>query len=144
MDITNVGYAVTAYAAYLAITIVMTVWVARTLFTHGRAFLIDAFTGDEALADSINHLLVVGFYLVNLGIICLNLTLNHTVSDPASLIESLATKVGIVLLVLGGMHLVNLVGLHKIRRSRLEPMPPRPNQYVPAPWMAPPPAPAGQ
>lgn len=116
----------------------MTIWVARTLFTHGRAFLIDAFTGDEALADSINHLLVVGFYLVNLGIICLNLALDHPVTDPAGLIESLATKVGIVLLVLGGMHLMNLVGLQRIRRSRFEPEP-RPVQYAPAPWMAPPP-----
>ena len=55
------------YSAYLLLSIVVTVWVARTLHKNGRAFLVDAFHGQEALADSVNHLLVVGFYLINLG-----------------------------------------------------------------------------
>src|SRR3712207_7026266 len=44
-----------------------------TLFRSGRAFLIDAFHQNEALADSVNHLLVVGFYLINLGYVSLAL-----------------------------------------------------------------------
>lgn len=53
-----------SYLAYLLISIGVTVWVARTLHRHGRIFLVDSFLGNEPLADSVNQLLVVGFYLM--------------------------------------------------------------------------------
>ncbi len=53
-------YIVESYLLYLAISIAVTIWVARTLHRSGRVFLVDAFGGNEALADSVNHLLVVG------------------------------------------------------------------------------------
>ena len=62
-----------SYLAYLALSIPLTIWVARTLHKNGRIFLVDAFHGNEPLADSINHLLVVGFYLVNIGFVSLAL-----------------------------------------------------------------------
>ena len=62
-----------SYAAYLAAALGMTVWVARTLSTNGEIFLIDCFGHDEKLARSTNHLLVTGFYLVNIGFILLAL-----------------------------------------------------------------------
>ncbi len=55
---------VVTYVVYLLLSIALTVWVARTLFKNGRIFLVDVFHGNEALADSVNHLLVVGFYLI--------------------------------------------------------------------------------
>ena len=58
----------TTYLCYLVISVALTVWVARTLSTNGRVFLVNSFASDERLADSINHLLVVGFYLINLGL----------------------------------------------------------------------------
>lgn len=61
------------YGIYLALSVVLTVWVAKTLHHHGRVFLVTAFHGDESLADSVNHLLVVGFYLINLGWVTLAL-----------------------------------------------------------------------
>ncbi|WP_419805174.1 hypothetical protein [Terriglobus sp.] len=44
------------YFSYLVISIAVTVWVARTLHRSGRVFLVDAFHGDDALADSVNSL----------------------------------------------------------------------------------------
>ena len=66
-------YVVGSYLGYLAISIGLTVWVARTLSKNGRVFLIDSFLGNQELADSVNHLLVVGFYLINVGYISLAL-----------------------------------------------------------------------
>ena len=40
------------YTIYLLISGAMTIWVARTLFRHGRPFLVDAFRGNEVIADS--------------------------------------------------------------------------------------------
>ena len=70
---------VVAYILYLAIAIGMTIWVAWTLSTNGKIYLVRCFGHDEELATSVNHLLVVGFYLVNLGFIALALR-----NDPAS------------------------------------------------------------
>ena len=61
------NYIIITYSFYLAITIALTVWVARTLFKNGKVFLIDIFHGNKELADSVNNLLLVGFYLINIG-----------------------------------------------------------------------------
>ena len=104
------------YLSYLTISISLTVWVAHTLHKNGRIFLIDAFRGKEALADSINHLLVVGFYLINIGLVSLAMKEDVAPQDLRGVLEMLSAKVGIVLIVLGGMHFFNLLVFAKIRR----------------------------
>ncbi len=98
---------VASYVFYLAISIALTVWVARTLHKNGRVFLVDVFHGNEPLADSVNHLLVVGFYLINFGYVSLALKLGYDVKTAREGIEALSWKVGMVLVVLGGMHFFN-------------------------------------
>ncbi len=116
MDLT-----VVAYVIYLLVTVALTVWVARTLSRNGRIFLADVLHGNEKLAEAVNHLLVVGFYLVNLGFVTLYLKNADGVADARELFEALSVKVGVVLLVLGVMHLGNVWVLSRIRRrSALE------------------------
>ena len=107
---------IATYLFYLAISVALTVWVARTLHKNGRIFLVDVFHGNEPLADSVNHLLVVGFYLINLGYVSLALKLGYTVATTQEGIEALSVKVGMVLLVLGGMHFFNLFIFSRMRR----------------------------
>ena len=109
------SFIVTTYLIYLAVSVALTVWVARTLFKNGRVFLVDVF-GEATLADSVNHLLVVGFYLINLGYITLALKLGYDVVNVRESIEALSVKVGWVLLVLGAMHFSNFVVFTRIRR----------------------------
>ena len=111
MDIT-----VMTYLFYLALSIGMTVWVANSLRQNGRYFLVDVFHGDEAMADSVNQLLVVGFYLINLGYISFMLKLGYHLPTPTVAIEALSAKVGMVLIVLGIMHFFNLFVFSRIRR----------------------------
>jgi hypothetical protein len=104
------------YLTYLAISIALTVWVANTLHKNGRVLLVDVFHGNEPLADSVNHLLVVGFYLINLGYVSLALKLGYDLASAKEGIEALSVKVGMVLLVLGGMHFFNLFIFSRMRR----------------------------
>lgn len=97
-----------SYGIYLTLSIAMTIWVAHTLSTNGRVFLVDAFRGREDIADSVNHMLVVGFYLINLGYVTLALRVGRNPVDWVTAIEFLSTKIGLVLLVLGAMHFFNL------------------------------------
>lgn len=104
------------YISYLAISIVVTVWVARTLYRSGRVFLLDAFRGNAELADSVNHLLVVGFYLINVGYIAIALKTTSALATLREAIELESTKIGIVLLILGAMHFFNILVLAKMRK----------------------------
>ena len=107
---------VSTYLVYLAISIALTVWVAHTLHKNGRIFLVDVFHGNEALADSVNHLLVVGFYLINLGYVSMALKLGYAINSAQEGIEALSVKIGMVLIVLGGMHFFNLFVFSRMRR----------------------------
>ena len=108
---------ITTYAAYIIISVFLTIWVARTLHKNGRVFLIEVFNGDEALADSVNHLLVVGFYLINFGYVTLALRIIGNIDTYRGGVEALSYKIGLVLLVLGGMHFFNLLIFQRIHRK---------------------------
>ncbi len=121
----STDFVVVTYCFYLVVSICLTVWVARTLHRNGRVFLVDVFHGNESLADSVNHLLVVGFYLINFGYVAMALKLGYDVTNARGSIEALSQKVGYVLLVLGGMHFFNLYVFSRIRRRAvLETAPP--------------------
>jgi hypothetical protein len=132
----TIGSGITTYTylIYLAISVALTIWVARTLHKNGRVFLVDVFHGNEALADSVNHLLVVGFYLINFGYVSLALKLGYAVTTSQESIEALSVKVGMVLLVLGGMHFFNLFIFSRMRRRSnrfTEPPPVAPDEFTP-------------
>jgi TRAP-type C4-dicarboxylate transport system permease large subunit len=115
-----------SYLVYLAVSLTVTVWVARTLHQRGRVFLIDAFHGQQELADSVNHMLVVGFYLINVGYVAFAL---RTGENPAGLrqaIELVSDKLGVVLLVLGVMHFFNLFVFSRVRSRAQESSAPPP------------------
>jgi len=121
------------YLIYITISIALTVWVAQTLHKNGRIFLVDVFAGNEPMADSVNHLLVVGFYLINLGYVTLALKTDTPPVDTQQIIENLSGKVGVVLLVLGGMHFFNLFVFSRMRKRSLQvqmPPPVQPNDYT--------------
>ena len=107
---------VISYGIYLVIALPLTVWVARNLFRNGRIFLVDCFHGNESLADSVNQLLVMGFYLINFGFVALYLKLADEVREVRGIFEALSGKLGVVLLVLGIMHFFNLVVFTKMRK----------------------------
>lgn len=107
------------YISYLAISIALTIWVASTLHRNGRIFLVDAFGGNERLADSVNHLLVVGFYLVNLGFVTLGMRAGSEPENLQGVLETISTKVGAVMLILGAMHFLNIAIFSKMRKRAL-------------------------
>lgn len=133
-------YLVVSYAVYALASIGLTVWLARTLFRHGAVFLLDVWPGKPELAGAVNRLLVVGFYMLNLGWAFLNLRA-RSVTGPVEAIEVLAGKLGGLLLVLGLLHFTNLFVFQSIRRRAERdalPEPERPPRAVvwPQPPMA--------
>src|ERR1044071_6259938 len=114
------NYLTITYSFYLLISVAFTIWVGRTLFKHGRLFLIEIFHGNIELADAVNKLLLIGFYLVNFGYATFALATSHDVDDATSMIERLSLKVGGIILILGFMHFFNLFVLFRLRRKAKE------------------------
>lgn len=104
-----------AYGLYLAISIGMTIWVARALSSNGEVFLVRCFGQDTELAASTNRLLVIGFYLVNLGFI--SYRLNNWQVATLNLVPEVGSRVGISLLMLGLMHFFNMVLIARFGRA---------------------------
>ena len=127
------SYSVWSYIIYLLLSIPITVWVARTLHRNGRLFLVDAFHGNEKLADAVNHLLLVGFYLINIGYVTLALKYGDKPTDVRETFEFCSTKVGLVLVVLGVMHFFNLYVFSRMRKRAMlssEPPPLPPDEEI--------------
>ena len=113
--VATTDYRVLVYSVYGFLSLALTIWLARTLAQNGRVFLDEVFKNNGELAGSVNRLLVVGFYLVNLGYACLLLR-SGAVLDVREAIEDLASKMGALLLSLAVMHFMNMFVFHRIRR----------------------------
>ncbi|MBW8781863.1 MAG: hypothetical protein JF599_08250 [Verrucomicrobia bacterium] len=122
---------IVCYLIYLVTSVALTVWVAHTLHHNGRIFLVQAFRGNEAMADAVNHLLVVGFYLVNIGFIAFALRYGDKPTNAQEAFEFVSTKLGIVLLVLGAMHFFNMFNFDKMRRKGRDHGPEKPAGVTP-------------
>ena len=111
------NYIILTYSFYLIITIALTVWVARTLFKNGKVFLVDIFHGNRELADSVNNLLLVGFYLINIGYAVYTLQVTSSINNFQEVIERLSLKIGLIILILGAMHFFNLYIFFTLRKK---------------------------
>jgi hypothetical protein len=107
------------YGIYLAITIGLTVWVARTLFRNGKLFLVDIFHGNGELAQAVNNLLLVGFYLVNIGYAVYTLQIWQKAVTGREVVEILSVKIGVIILILGAMHFLNMFIFFKLRKRAI-------------------------
>jgi hypothetical protein len=113
------SYILVSYTIYLLLTLALTVWVARTLFSNGKIFLLDIFHGNKELANAVNNLLLVGFYLINIGYAVYTLTIREDILNTRALVEGLSIKVGAIILILGGMHFLNMLVFYKLRKRAL-------------------------
>jgi len=112
------------YGIYFVVSLSVTIWVGRTLFRSGRPFLVDAFHGNDTMADSVNNLLIIGFYLVNAGFMLLFLSSKEHPKTGIDVVEHLSRSVGVVVVVLGIMHFINLVVLNALRTGAQAARPP--------------------
>lgn len=111
---------VLSYLIYLPITIVLTIWVGHMLFKNGKIFLVDIFERNLELAQSVNQLLLVGFYLINIGYAVFTLSNTEMIDSYRVLIETLSKKVGVIILILGAMHFANIFIFYRLRKRHVE------------------------
>ena len=127
------GNAILVYAVYVSVAVGLTVWLARTLFRGGTAFLHDVFSEKPALADAVNRLLVVGFYMLNLGYALFILRASRGL-DGFGAVQFLVNRLAILLVSLAALHFGNVIVFWRIRVQREQrdlPAPVAPQMVVP-------------
>jgi len=105
----NHSYTVIAYFIYLPIAILLTWYVAQTLFRNGLVFMRDIFFGREDIAKATNSLFKIGFYLLNIGFALYILQIYDSLNGMQGIIEVLSTKIGGFSIYLGVMLFLNLL-----------------------------------
>ncbi len=105
------------YTIYLVISLTVTVLVGKHLHKHGYFLILDLFK-NEQFTKAVNNFLLIGYYLINLGYVALTIQSIGAVNSFDSGLERLAEKIGFILLVLGFMHLANILGLKLISTKR--------------------------
>lgn len=132
--------AIGLYGIYALIAVGVVVYLARTLHRSGALFLVDVFD-DERLAGAVNHLLVIGFYLVNLGYAFLLYQLEPNYASMTDAFNHLVVRLGWLLASLGVLHLLNMLVFWRIRthreRADRRALPRPPINYTPPPPLAP-------
>ena len=108
------SYLSTTYLIYISVTITLTIFVANYLFKNGKVFLHSAFRGAEHVANAINNLLKMGFYLVNIGYALTTIRIAYSINRTSDLIEILSVKIGVIVLILGVLHFFNMYILYLI------------------------------
>src|SRR5438105_9359148 len=119
------------YFIYIGASVLLTIWVGNALYRNGRPFLVSVFK-EDGLADSVNRLLVIGFYLINFGAAAILINTGGPPPTVADMLKQTVTRIGVVLLILGFMHFNNLLILRSIRRRDKPPPPVNYNPYQPA------------
>jgi hypothetical protein len=117
-DLMTTSPAMLVFLPYAFIAVTLTIWLARQLSRHGLVFLRAMFPGRDDLTAAVNQLLVIGFYLVNLGWALLLLrAVGLDVAGVTAAISLLIDRLGLLLLLLGAAHMMNLYVFHRIGRG---------------------------
>lgn len=93
---------------YLTVTGFITFWVGFQLYKHGRVYLSVLFPNKMEWCLMINRILLMGYYLVNLGYLAISISLWPEIQTIRMAIETLVQYTGIILLILGALHFMNL------------------------------------
>lgn len=99
------------YLFYFLATLWIILYVGNVLFKNGIPFLISVFHGNKILANSINKILITGYYLINIGYAILTLKIWKEIKSAEEVLEVFCSKVGLLVLLLGIMHLFNVLSL---------------------------------
>jgi hypothetical protein len=112
------NYNIIAYLVYLALTLFIIVYVGRLFYRNGRIFILSLFKQDAALADQINHILLIAYYLFNIGYAFVRLHFWQRISGTEALISSIASHISLLIFILAATHYVNMALIYYFSRSK--------------------------
>ncbi len=103
------------YTLYLAVVIILVFWVGKRLHRDGEVWINHLFFA-HPMAIRLNNLLLLGYYLVNIGYSIFTLTNWNYAEFP--LLEA-ARKIGVILLILSWLHYQNIIAIYFFHNNKI-------------------------
>ncbi|MUU79572.1 hypothetical protein [Winogradskyella endarachnes] len=113
------SYNTITYLIYLPIICFIMLKVGWLFYKNGEVFLLDIFQQNQPLVSSINKLLLIGYYLLNIGYAILTISYWEHLESTIEIINSLSLTLGRIIIILALMHYNNIFILKFINKQKL-------------------------
>lgn len=112
------NYNIPAYMIYLALMIFIIVYVGKLFYRNGRVFILSLFRNNAMLTDHVNHLLLVAYYLFNIGYAFFTLRQWESIENIQSLIAVIAANMGVLIFILAITHYLNMFLIYYLSKKK--------------------------
>ena len=112
------NYNVLTYCIYLPIISFIMIKVGHLFYMHGELFLLNLFNQNKSLVKSINNILLIGYYLINLGYAIITISYWDQLHSVLDIINSMSDTLGKIIMILSALHFNNIFCLTYFIKSK--------------------------
>jgi len=113
------NYNILSYTIYLPLIFFITIKVGWMFYKNGELFLMNLFENNLALIKNVNNILLMGYYLVNLGYSVLTISHWEKINNSIQLINVLSYTLGRIIILLALLHYNNIFWLKYLTKSNI-------------------------
>ena len=104
MNLNIIGYLI-----YFSITFIIIMKVGRICYNNGNIFVSQLIPNHEDLCLKINQILLVGYYLLNIGYCAMTIISWNKIETITQLIEVITSKSAYIIITIAVMHYINII-----------------------------------
>lgn len=101
------------YVIYLLTSAIIIIKVGEICYSNGTIFIAQLIPNHKDLCLRINQILLVAYYLFNLGYCAITIIQWDTIINYPQLLETLALKISIILFLIALLHYLNILIITK-------------------------------
>jgi hypothetical protein len=116
------NYNILSYLIYGCITIYIIYWVGKLFHRNGRIYILRLFHQNEAVTDTTNNILLIAYYLFNIGYAVAQFSFWEKVSDVETMIATISAKTGVLVTILAVTHYCNLYLIYFLSKKNHQPI----------------------
>jgi hypothetical protein len=112
------NYNVSAYCIYLILTVFVIVFVGKLFYRNGRIFILGLMKDDAVTTDYFNNILLVAYYLYNIGYAFVKLHFWQKIENMEMLVSSISNNMSVLIFILASTHYMNMILIWYLSRSK--------------------------
>jgi hypothetical protein len=102
-----------AYAIYLSITIFIILRVGKICYKNGNIYVAELIPNHADICQKINQILLLGYYLLNIGYCAMTLISWQKIISLTQLTEIICFKTAVIIFIISVLHYLNIIIITK-------------------------------
>ena len=102
-----------AYLIYFSITAIIIVKVGKICYKNGNIYVADLIPNHADICQKINQILLLAYYLLNIGYSAMTLISWQKITSSTQLIETICTKTAVIIFIISILHYFNILIITK-------------------------------